>query len=159
MALDEPISLGEGLTPLVAAPWTHDCHPHFKRDFLSPTGRFKDRSRSVMLSYLRAFGIRPSSKTVLATRARVGSRLRCRRKDGRQDLGTGFHECPKIAPAQAYGSAVELIEGSRTDVEAAAIRQASQDRLYASHNWQAFFFKTRRRWPLNSGKAWALRPP
>src|SRR5699024_3525475 len=68
--LDELVSLGERLTPLVSAPWTHDCHPHFKRDFLSQTGLFKDLSRSVMLFYLRAFGIRPSSKTVLATRAR-----------------------------------------------------------------------------------------
>lgn len=92
-------------------------------------------------------------------RERVGGRLRCRRKDGRQDCGTGFHECPKIAQARAHGGPVKLIEGSRTDVEAAAIRQASQDRLYASHNWQAFFLKARRRSPLNSGKAWALRPP
>jgi threonine synthase len=51
-----PASLGEGLTPLVKQ--NYDGHPlHFKLEWFAPTGSFKDRGASVMISYLKQIGI------------------------------------------------------------------------------------------------------
>jgi threonine synthase len=52
----DPISLGEGLTPLVQRPWG-DLRPYFKCEWFSPTGSFKDRGASAMLSFLRQIGV------------------------------------------------------------------------------------------------------
>ena len=57
IAISNPISIGEGKTPLVTHEWHTDQHPFFKLDYLNPTGSFKDRGTSVMLSYLRDRGI------------------------------------------------------------------------------------------------------
>src|ERR1700761_6723964 len=52
----DPITMGEGLTPLVSRTW-RGVPARFKLEFLSPTGSFKDRGASVMLSTLRAQGV------------------------------------------------------------------------------------------------------
>lgn len=49
----EPISLGEGCTPLVARSVGEGAMVHFKCEWFSPTCSFKDRGTSVMLSMLR----------------------------------------------------------------------------------------------------------
>jgi len=52
----EPISMAEGMTPLI--PRTlHGARVLLKCDWMNPTGSFKDRGASVMLSLLRAQGI------------------------------------------------------------------------------------------------------
>jgi threonine synthase len=51
-----PISMGEGMTPLVSRT-LHGADVLMKCDFMNPTGSFKDRGASVMLSLLRAQGI------------------------------------------------------------------------------------------------------
>ncbi len=58
LACDEPISLGEGCTPLVARPFgASGGTVHFKCEWFSPTCSFKDRGASVMLSLLRQQGV------------------------------------------------------------------------------------------------------
>ncbi len=56
VAIKQPISMGEGCTPLVERAWGH-LKPFFKLEWFSPTGSFKDRGASVMLSYLRERGV------------------------------------------------------------------------------------------------------
>ncbi|OPH11589.1 threonine synthase, partial [Azospirillum brasilense] len=51
-----PISMGEGCTPLVQKEW--GAHrPYFKLEWFHPTGSFKDRGTTVMLSVLRQQGV------------------------------------------------------------------------------------------------------
>ncbi|KTR81827.1 pyridoxal-5'-phosphate-dependent protein subunit beta, partial [Leucobacter chromiiresistens] len=52
-----PVVLGEGRTPLVAGEWG-GARPLWKLEWCSPTGSFKDRGASVMLSLLRQQGAR-----------------------------------------------------------------------------------------------------
>src|SRR4029079_5940284 len=53
---DDPITMGEGRTPLL--PRTiHGAAALVKAEWMMPTGSFKDRGASVMLSLLRAQGI------------------------------------------------------------------------------------------------------
>ena len=53
---DDAVSMGEGWTPLVAGVWA-GAPVLFKLEFLMPTGSFKDRGMTVMVSYLRSRGV------------------------------------------------------------------------------------------------------
>ena len=53
---EHAVSLGEGWTPLVDGHW--DGAPvRFKLEFMMPTGSFKDRGMTVMVSYLKSRGV------------------------------------------------------------------------------------------------------
>ena len=57
MQVADPITMGEGCTPLL--PRTlHGAPALLKCEWFMPTGSFKDRGASVMLSLLRAQGVR-----------------------------------------------------------------------------------------------------
>ena len=54
--LQRPVSLGEGCTPLIRRAFRgHDAL--FKLEWFAPTGSFKDRGATVMLSLLRQQGV------------------------------------------------------------------------------------------------------
>ena len=50
------VTMGEGWTPLNPGEW-HGAKTLFKLEFMMPTGSFKDRGTTVMLSYLKSCGI------------------------------------------------------------------------------------------------------
>ena len=52
----DPITMGEGCTPLVLRTW-RGVPARFKLEWFSPTGSFKDRGASVMVSILRGQGV------------------------------------------------------------------------------------------------------
>src|SRR5438105_3106952 len=56
LAVTDPISLGEGCTPLIRRR-IDDLDAWCKLEWMMPTGSFKDRGASVMLSVLRQQGI------------------------------------------------------------------------------------------------------
>ncbi|HHY92508.1 MAG TPA: pyridoxal-phosphate dependent enzyme, partial [Firmicutes bacterium] len=53
----EPVTLGEGWTPLVAVEW-QGRRVLFKLDYLCPSGSFKDRGTTVLASQLKVWGLR-----------------------------------------------------------------------------------------------------
>lgn len=135
----KPITLGEGCTPLVQQDWG-DLQPFFKLEWFNPTGSFKDRGSSVMLSFLRQIGVdailEDSSGNGGSSMAGLGAAGGMRVKI----LAPASTSPAKIAQVRAYGAAVQLVEGPREESEAEAIRQSSQT-FYASHNWQPFFLE------------------
>src|SRR3546814_9960232 len=50
------VSLGEGMTPLVPTAFAGG-RPRIKCEHLAPSGSFKDRGMTVMVSYLKACGV------------------------------------------------------------------------------------------------------
>lgn len=134
-----PISLGEGCTPLVERKWG-GARPLFKLEWFSPTGSFKDRGTSVMLSYLRGHGI---TEVLEDSSGNGGSSVAGYGAAGGMAVKVlaPAHTSPaKIAQVAAYGAEVQLVEGPREETQAEAIRQS--DRVfYASHNWQALFLE------------------
>lgn len=134
-----PRTLGEGWTPLLDAEWG-GVPVRMKAEFLMPSGSFKDRGVSVMLSYLKQCGIRAiledSSGNAGASVATYGAAL-------------GF-DCkiyvPASAPAPkryqiaAMGAEVIPVSGTRDDVAQAALA-ASKTCFYAGHNMQPFFLE------------------
>ncbi|CAG9209759.1 Threonine synthase [Paraburkholderia tropica] len=134
-----PISLGEGCTPLVQREWS-DFRPYFKLEWFSPTGSFKDRGTTVMLSYLRQAGVNAvledSSGNGGASVAGFGAAGGMRVKI----LAPAYTSPAKIAQVRAYGAEVQLVEGPREESQAEAMRQ-SEKIFYTSHNWQPFFLQ------------------
>ena len=137
VGVEHAVSLGEGWTPLLAGEW-HGAPVHYKLDFMMPTGSFKDRGMTVMVSYLRSHGITRvledssgnAGASLSAYAAAAG--LACR------ILVPETASYPKIAQIAACGADVVTIKGSRQDVAEAALRQSAEI-FYASHNWQPFF--------------------
>ena len=135
----DPITMGEGRTPLVQRPWG-DLRPFFKLEWFNPTGSFKDRGSAVMLSFLRQIGIdavlEDSSGNGGSSIAGFGAAGGLRVKI----LAPASTSPAKIAQVRAYGAEVQLVEGPREKSEAEAIRQSGQT-FYASHNWHPFFLE------------------
>ncbi|CEJ13982.1 Threonine synthase [bacterium YEK0313] len=134
-----PISMGEGMTPLVEGNWG-DLRPFFKLEWFNPTSSFKDRGTTVMLSALRQLGVdavlEDSSGNGGASVAAYGAAGGLRTKV----LAPAYASPAKIAQIRAYGAEVQLVEGPREESQAEAIRQ-SDAVFYASHNWQPFFLQ------------------
>lgn len=139
MQVDSPVTMGEGCTPLHRGAF--DGLPcSFKLEWFSPTGSFKDRGASVMVSCLRQQGIdsilEDSSGNGGAAIAGYGAAAGMKVKV----LVPESTSPAKVAQARAYGADIELIPGPRDATEAAAIEQASRI-FYASHNWHPFFLQ------------------
>lgn len=134
---EAPISLGEGCTPLVAGSWA-GAPVRFKCEWFMPSGSFKDRGASVMLSLLRAQGIdhvledsSGNGGAAIATYAAAGG-IRAK------ILVPDSTSPAKTVQSRAAGAQIELVPGSRQDCADAALAQAERI-FYASHNWHPFF--------------------
>jgi len=134
---DHAVTMGEGGTPLLEREWG-GIPVQMKLEFLMPTGSFKDRGMTVMVSYLKSRGIDHvledssgnAGASLSAYAAAAGMRCRI--------LVPETASYPKIAQIAACGADVVTIKGTRQDVADAALR-VSREIFYASHNWQPFF--------------------
>jgi threonine synthase len=134
---DDPITLGEGTTPLLRRA-IHNAPVHLKCEWLMPTGSFKDRGASVMLSLLRAQGITAvledssgNGGAAIAAYAAAGGMAAT-------IMAPASTSPAKLVQMRAHGATLELVPGTRQDTADAAIRRAQQI-FYASHNWHPFF--------------------
>jgi threonine synthase len=135
------ISMGEGCTPLVERRIGGGT-ALLKCEWLMPTGSFKDRGASVMLSLLRAQGVTAvledssgnGGAAIAAYAAAGGMKAKI--------LVPASTSPAKTVQSRAAGAEIELVPGSRQDCSDEALRQGMSDpgRLfYASHNWHPFF--------------------
>lgn len=133
----QPISMGEGCTPLIART-LHGGKALLKCEWFMPTGSFKDRGASVMLSLLRAQGVRSvledssgNGGAAVAAYAAAGGMTAT-------IMAPASTSPAKTVQMRAHGAQVELVPGSRQDTADAAMRTAGET-FYASHNWHPFF--------------------
>ncbi|WP_181378084.1 threonine synthase [Teichococcus aestuarii] len=136
-----PISLGEGCTPLLRGEWA-GAPVRFKCEWFMPSGSFKDRGASVMLSLLRDQGIEAvledssgNGGAAIATYAAAGGM--------RAKIMVPASTSPaKTVQSRAMGAGIQLVPGSRQDCADAALAEGSDpaaEIFYASHNWHPFF--------------------
>jgi threonine synthase len=138
-AVEHPITLGEGRTPLLEAQIA-GTPVRLKCEWFNPTCSFKDRGASVMLSLLRAQGIdhvledsSGNGGAAIAAYAAAGGM--------RATILTPASTSPaKTVQMRAHGAAVELIPGTRQDTADAAVARSASI-FYASHNWHPFFLQ------------------
>jgi threonine synthase len=137
--IGQPISLGEGCTPLIEKTWGA-LTPLFKLEWFNPTSSFKDRGAAVMISFIRQLGIdsilEDSSGNGGAAVAAFGAAARMKVRV----LVPESTSQSKTAQIKAYGAEIQLVPGPREATEQEAIRQAGTT-FYASHNWHPFFLQ------------------
>jgi threonine synthase len=145
--IDDPISLGEGCTPLISRTIADiggaeglgaSARVLLKCEWFNPTCSFKDRGASVMLSLLRAQGI---DHVLEDSSGNGGAAVAAYAAAGgiKATIMTPASTSPaKTIQMRAYGATVELIPGSRQDTADAAVARSASI-FYASHNWHPFF--------------------
>jgi threonine synthase len=134
---DDPITMGEGCTPLIRRT-LHDVPALLKCEWFMPTGSFKDRGASVMLSLLRAQGV---SEVLEDSSGNGGAAVSAYAAAGRLNaiiMAPDSTSPAKTVQMRAHGATVELIPGTRQATADAAVRR-SESIFYASHNWHPFF--------------------
>jgi threonine synthase len=135
----QPISLGEGTTPLLGVRIA-GVEVAVKPEWFNPTASFKDRGTSVMMSLLAhqrvskiledSSGNGGASVAAYAAAAGIDTKI----------LAPEATSPAKTLQCRLHGARVQLIPGSRQATAEEAIRQSAQ-RFYAGHNWHPFFLQ------------------
>lgn len=134
---EDPISMGEGCTPLVPRV-IGGASALLKCEWFMPTGSFKDRGASVMLSLLRAQGV---TDVLEDSSGNGGAAVSAYAAAGgmKATIFVPASTSPaKTVQSRASGATIQLIPGSRQDCADAALAE-SERIFYASHNWHPFF--------------------
>jgi threonine synthase len=131
------ISMREGFTPLEGMNFNgHSVL--MKVDYLFPTGSYKDRGATVLISKAREMGVKRvvedssgnAGAAIAAYCIRAG--IECEiYVPRRTSLG-------KLVQIEAYGAALNRVEGSRERTAQVAMQAACRT-YYASHCWNPFF--------------------
>jgi threonine synthase len=133
------VSFGEGFTPLVEVRF--GGRPVWvKQDQLFPTGSYKDRGATVLISKAREVGVQ---QVVEDSSGNAGCAIAayCARAGIACSIYVPADTSPgKLAQIRLYGADMHLIPGSREDT-AHAVMQAAETHYYASHSWNPFFFQ------------------
>lgn len=140
LPVSNSVSLGEGLTPIVHAP-RYGPGVHLKLEFLSPTGSFKDRGATTLVSFLRDFGIGEvvedssgnSAASLAAYCAAAGLSAKI--------FVPSNASAGKVRQIAAYGAALIPIPGTRAESARAATDAAGKGSYYASHCWHPLIFE------------------
>ena len=133
------ISFGEGFTPL--EPFVIGGREILiKQDHLFPSGSYKDRGASVMISKLKEWGVQ---KVVEDSSGNAGCAVAayCARAGIACEIYVpAENSAAKLVQISSYGACLYKIPGSREDT-AAAVLKAAEETFYASHSWNPFFFQ------------------
>ncbi|MGQ9493446.1 MAG: threonine synthase [Anaerolineae bacterium] len=136
----EPVSMGEGNTPLLLEEWD-GLRVGFKLEFLSPTGSFKDRGSSLLVSFLHAWGIHDvvddssgnAGASLAAYGARAGLQVRI--------FAPAHTSAAKRAQIRVYGAEFIPVEGPRSRATEAALEAVRAGAYYASHAYHPMFLE------------------
>lgn len=134
-----PVSLGEGTTPLCETR-LYGQRVLAKQEYLFPTGSYKDRGATVLLSAAKAYGARhvledSSGNAGCAVSAYAAA----------ADIACSIYVPEAASPAkinqmELYGATVHKIKGNRQDAAKAAM-DAAQTQWFASHVYNPWFFE------------------
>lgn len=151
------VSMDEGMTPLVPLEFS-GMEILCKLDFLFPTGSFKDRGATVLMSKLKEWGLTQvlmdssgnAAAAVAAYAARAG--IEC---DIYAPASTSSAKCAQIT---AYGANLHKISGPRAASTAVAM-EAAKVRFYASHFWNPWFNHGTKTWAFEVWEQLGFRAP
>jgi threonine synthase len=131
------ISFNEGFTPLVQEQIAGK-KVWLKLDYLFPSGSFKDRGASILISKIKELGIK---KVVEDSSGNAGAAIAayCAKAGIACDIYVPKKTSPvKLTAIEYYGGDLHKISGNREDAAKAAW-DAAQTTYYASHYWNPFF--------------------
>ncbi|MGI6128996.1 MAG: threonine synthase [bacterium] len=132
-----PVTLCEGLTPLIPIDW-NNREILFKLDYMCPSGSFKDRGTTVLVSQLKTWGINNvvedssgnagASLATYAALAGINSTIYVPASASRG----------KLLQVALSGAKLVAVPGNRENT-AQAVLTAAKKAFYASHNLSPFF--------------------
>ena len=139
------INLGQGNTPIIKLNTLSkelNLDIFAKLEYMNPTGSFKDRGSSMMISALKEFGI---NQIVEDSSGNAGASISAYSAYSKI---TSHIFVPKNAPKnkvaqiELYGSKVYKINGPRDNATKAAIKYSNENSIpYSSHNLSPFFIE------------------
>lgn len=132
-----PVSLGEGRTPLVRRR-IGGQELAFKLDFLQPSGSFKDRGASVLMTLVKHLGIGAVVEDSSGNAGAAMAAYAAAAGIGCTIYSPDYTPDGKLVQIRLYGAQVVKVPGTRQDTNDAAIR-AAETSFYASHLWNPFF--------------------
>ena len=134
---DSILSMDEGFTPLEEIEF-NGHRVLLKIDYLFPTGSYKDRGATVLISKMKEWGVQ---KVVEDSSGNAGSAIAayCAKAGIECEIYVPQYTSPgKLVQIQAYGATLKRVEGSREKTAEEAMEAASKI-PYASHCWNPFF--------------------
>ncbi len=129
--------MGEGFTPLEEMEFNRH-RVLLKIDYLFPTGSYKDRGATVLISKMRELGIR---KVLEDSSGNGGSAIAayCVKAGIECEIYVPGSTSPgKLVQIRTYGATLKRVNGSREKTAEMAMEAASKI-YYASHCWNPFF--------------------
>jgi threonine synthase len=132
------VSFDEGFTPLLEVDFGGKT-ALIKQDHLFPSGSYKDRGASVIISQARAMGVKAVVEDSSGNAGCAIAAYCARARIACSIFVPADTAAAKLAQIQHYGSSLHRIPGSREDT-ASAVLTAAQTTYYASHSWNPFFF-------------------
>jgi threonine synthase len=129
--------MNEGFTPLEEVAFNGN-RTLIKIDYLFPTGSYKDRGATVLMSKMKEWGVQ---KVVEDSSGNAGSAIAayCARAGIECEIYVPrYTSSEKTVQIQAYGAILKRVQGSRERTAEVAIGAASKI-PYASHCWNPFF--------------------
>ena len=133
------VSLGEGATPLVKTTlW--GATVFLKQEQLFPTGSFKDRGSTVLISKAAELGL---NQVVEDSSGNAGCSIAayCAQREIDCEILVPEDTSPaKLVQILGYQATLKRIPGSRQDTADAALERA-KSLYYASHSWNPYFFQ------------------
>ena len=139
------INMGQGNTPIIklnSLSKEFDLNIYAKLEYMNPTGSFKDRGSSMMISALREFGIK---EIVEDSSGNAGASISAYSAFSKLKSHIFVPEnAPKnkVAQIELYGSKIYKIPGPRDNATESAIKFSKQNSLpYSSHNLSPYFIE------------------
>ncbi len=132
------VTLGEGFTPLVSAP---NWNAEFKLEYVFPTGSFKDRGATTVLSRAAEVGVERVIEDSSGNAGAAIATYAARAGIDAEIYVPASVKASKVAAIERAGGEVTRIEGSREAVTEACIEAVERgEGWYASHAWNPAFF-------------------
>lgn len=135
------VSMGEGMTPLIEATFANR-NIHFKLEYVSPTGSFKDRGTTVLVTKLREWGV---ARATDDSSGNAGASLAayCAHAGIGAEIFVPAHASnQKKSQISVFGAKLREIEGPRERAAAEVEAAVKADGLtYASHARSPFSYE------------------
>jgi len=136
--IKEPLSLGAGWTPLLAAEGQAG-ETWFKLEYIAPTGSFKDRGTEVEVNYLNAMHVRQvvedssgnAGASLAAYAARAGIQAAIYAPESASPV--------KLVQIEVFGVELRKISGPRIEATRAVLKAVESGTVYASHAYNPVY--------------------
>jgi len=152
--IEQRVSFGEGFVPEV---YSDQLGVSFTLEYVSPTGSFKDRGTTTMLSRALNSGVK---KIVDDSSGNAGSSIAT--YAAHKDLPTEIYvpadtSKPKINSIERVDATVVTVEGPRNKATRACMDAANEEEVwYANHRWRPSFLAGTKTWAFEiaARRAW-----